>query len=183
MANGIIEPALHRVHDVGFGWNQFQSKFSAYVAPLKNYDAIIGRDTLRKWKAILNLDETTIETSIEETTPNEGVEVLDKMQNKRILLKYGKQKDLESDTDRVWSGKKLEEELVKTPELMVYEIYITNIQPQTTHVENPINKDHDQQNNSHPPNTSTESDQINTKNKKPSRTRKFYTTQTPRHKH
>ena len=43
MANGVIEPALHMVHDVGLTWNQFQSKFSAYIAPLKNYDAMHNR--------------------------------------------------------------------------------------------------------------------------------------------
>ena len=62
-------------------------------------------DQTPKWKAILNLDATTTETSLDGTTThNEGVEVLDKLQNTRILLEYGKKKDLESDTDRVWSG-------------------------------------------------------------------------------
>ena len=57
MANGVIEPALHMVHEVGLCWNQFQSKFNAYIAPLKNYDAIIGRDTLRKWQTVIKLTD------------------------------------------------------------------------------------------------------------------------------
>ena len=83
MANGIIEPALHRVHDVGVGWNQFQSKFSAYIAPLKNYDAILGRDTLRKWQTKIQLSDNTEQqhlNSCDHThykNEEEGIEVYD----------------------------------------------------------------------------------------------------------
>ena len=33
----------------------FSEKINTFVAPLKDYDAIIGRDNLSRWQAILDL--------------------------------------------------------------------------------------------------------------------------------
>ena len=58
MANGIIEPAFHRAQNLAIVIEEYKQKINAYIAPIKNYDLIIGRDTLSKWGAILDLRST-----------------------------------------------------------------------------------------------------------------------------
>ena len=55
MANGIIEPTFNMTHGVAISVADFREKMNAFIAPLKNYDAVIGRDMLTKWGAILDL--------------------------------------------------------------------------------------------------------------------------------
>ena len=61
-----------------------------------------------------------------------------------MILEYGQPKrtsENRADADRVWSDIKLEEKIVKTPNLMVYEVYITNTQTSNTQVEQTKTKD------------------------------------------
>ena len=117
---------------------KFQSKFSAYIAPLKNYDAIIGRDTLRKWQTTIHLNEDPNTQTLNENnhtenkTKEEGIEVYDPKTKTRMTLVYGVHKNQDQE-DRTWSEKRLQEELQKTKELWLYEIYITDTTKTNTH--------------------------------------------------
>ena len=104
MANGMIEPSFNKVHSVAFktgdldeneGKNQlvFSEKITAFVAPLKGYDAIIGRDNLSKWQAILDLrSKEDIMKELEDKgiqrviprNPCDGMSVYDRKKKKRI---------------------------------------------------------------------------------------------------
>ena len=78
----------------------FSEKITAFVAPLKGYDAIIGRDNLSKWQTILDLrSKEDIMKEFEDKgvqrviprNPCDGMSVYyDRKNKKRIYIPYGR---------------------------------------------------------------------------------------------
>ena len=141
MANGVLEPALYRTQNVSLIIGEFRQRINAYVAPIKNYDAIIGRDSLSKWGAILDLrsqedirKETETEkdyiiTETEEEKP--GLSVYDKVNQKRMHLVYGKEPDTVRDLEmECLSEQQLAQQLEERTDIFLYEIQVTELKNQ-----------------------------------------------------
>ena len=105
MANGMLEPSLNKVHDAAVSieceegeerlQTKFQTKLTAYVAPIKGYDVIIGRDMLQKWAAVLDMrsaEDVRLEGanreghSEDDVNHYEGLSVYDKTRKKRVQI-------------------------------------------------------------------------------------------------
>ena len=136
MANGVIEPVFHKTSNTSVVSGEFKHKINAFVAPIKNYDLILGRDNLTKLEAMIVVGQ--------------HVTVYNKQSESRIKLEFGK-KDEDID-EKAWITREtLEKEIEnhKGPELMIYEISITqtvkdNDSEESTVVENYSYMDKDQ---------------------------------------
>ncbi len=112
MANGIIEPVFHKTNNISMVSGEFKHKLNAFVAPIKNYDLILGRDNLQKLAAVIAVGH--------------HISVYNKQSESRIELTFGK-KEEEIDEKSWITEETLSKELEnqKGPELMIYEISIT----------------------------------------------------------
>jgi hypothetical protein len=85
---------------------EFSEKINAFVAPIKGYDAIIGRDNLTRWQAILDMrSKEDIMKELEDKgkpreipiNPCDGLSVYDKKKKERIYIPYGRNMFLSTD--------------------------------------------------------------------------------------
>ena len=159
MANGFVEPSFNMVHSVAFstgeplsndseqkeeeetgedGTMKFAEKINAFVAPIKGYDAIIGRDDLKRWGAILDLrSEEDRNIELEDSgikladKKNEllGLSVYDKKRKMRIHLHYGRNdfiNPLNIDKCCV-DDRALRKILEKEEEMFLYEVSVEEV--------------------------------------------------------
>ena len=115
MANGVVEPVFQKTHDVSLVVDTFRHKVTAFVAPIKNYDIILGRDNLLKLNAVIDVTGS--------------VSLFDKRTDKRITLEFGKDhiKD-EPLEENCITKEELNRELEKDPDLLVYELSIKQLE-------------------------------------------------------
>ena len=146
MANGMIEPSFNKVHSVAFTTGDlegkdeiylsgFSEKINAFVAPLKGYDAIIGRDNLSRWQAILDLrSKEDIMKELEDKgiqrviprSPCDGLSVYDKKKKIRIYIPYGRNIFLspEKMTNSHINDLELKKILESGKEVFLYEVLV-----------------------------------------------------------
>ncbi len=126
MANGIIEPVFHKSHNLSLVVDSFRHKVSAFIAPIKNYDLILGRDNLLKLNAVIDVSG--------------HVSVFDKRQDMRVVLEFGKvyidtersRSDSECNLEQNYISKEeLERELQNKNNLMLFEISVEQINTST----------------------------------------------------
>ena len=96
MANGVIEPVFHKTSNTSVVSGEFKHKINAFVAPIKNYDLIIGRDNLTKLEAVIVVGH--------------HVTVSNKQSKSRIELVFGKKDEIID--EKAWITKEtLEKEI------------------------------------------------------------------------
>ena len=137
MANGIIEPAFQMVHNVSIVIEEFHQKINAFVAPIKNYDAILGRDTLSKWGAIIDLrtEKDRLEEDKSKTCGERspGLSVFDKPKDTRVNLEYCKKPSkLQTLEQACISEEKFIQEMEKSQEFFIYEISVKEMENTNT---------------------------------------------------
>jgi len=92
--------------------NSNTRSISAFVAPVKNYDLILGRDNLLKLNAVIDV--------------NRSVEVFDKKIGKRTKLQFGK--DYEKHKDVLfWTKEDFNSEQERSKDLMIFEVSVEEL--------------------------------------------------------
>ena len=129
MANGVVEPVFHKSQLLSLVVGEFKHKMTAFVAPIKNYDLILGRDNLIKLHA------------------SGSVELYDKRAGKRIELLFGKKhEEKEPDMQNYISTEQLEKMLEKDKDIMVFEISVEQEKEKENSItENKEEKDHEKE--------------------------------------
>ena len=149
MANGILEPTFNKVHMVSISIkasndtitgqpaenDHFSEKINAYVAPIKGYDIILGRDNLMRWGGILDMrsaedimQENLLENNppLRMGNPYEELSVFDKKRGKRITLRYGENNFTSKEifAKSLIHERELDKILNKDEEVFLYEILV-----------------------------------------------------------
>ena len=99
MANGVVEPVFHHMIKPQISSDDFSGKTeSLLMAPIKNYDMVLGRDFLIKYKAKIILEHES--SDAQESTSNvedqehgmivPGLDIWCEQKLKRVFIPFGK---------------------------------------------------------------------------------------------
>ena len=138
MANGMLEPVFHNMSKTFISSDEFSGRAdSLLMAPIKNYDLVLGRDFLSKYRARIILDPINTDTLSEDnTTLSPGVELWCEKKGKHILIPFGsKLKHTKTDyKDVVMPKDQFDKECEKGGKLYLYKL--ETVENKTTPVDN-----------------------------------------------